>query len=231
MTFYVVTQAKHSAEVYKNTETLSFEDFVQNLMRINGNDESIIRTIYYPLPTTKDGFPNPFGESLGVLAQRMHAHQLQPGGNLDKLQRQVQGWLDCHVNLRDISTSPSAIAGQSASVEIPLYQWCSEYFIQMGQDVYFGEILAQVDPELPANFLVFDELIWKMLYKYPGLMSGDMTVPRAKVIASLQKYFEVPQSQRHDGAAWLINAMEEEMRALGVDGRNLAVVMFHLYLA
>lgn len=62
-------------------------------------------------------------------------------------------------------------------------------------------------------------------------MSSDMTMPRTKVIASLKKYFEVPQTERSDGTAWLINAMENEMRALGVDNGNLAVVIFHLYLA
>lgn len=231
MKFYVVTQTRHSAEVYKNTQTLSFENFVQGLMRINGNTENAIKTVYSVLPTDKSGFPNPQGESLGVLAQRMHAHQLYPGDNLLALQKQVQGWLDHHLNLGDISACSSASCHGSGSVEVPLYQWCSEYFIKMGQDVYFGKVLSEIDPELPSNFLVFDELIWKMLYQYPKFMSGDMTKPRNKVIASLKKYFQVPQAQRCNDTAWLINSMEDEMRAIGVDDSNLAVVMFHLYLA
>ena len=231
MTFYVVTQVKHSAEVYRNSETLSFEDFVQGLMRINGNDESIIKAVYTALPTDKAGFPNPLGESLGVLAQRMHAHQLHPGESLVALQKQVQGWIDRHLNLTDLAAYPSAVFQGSSSIEVPLYQWCSETFIQLGQDVYFGDTLTQIDPGLPAAFLAFDELIWKMLYRYPSFMSTDMTTPRAQVIASLNKYFQVPQSRRSGGTAWLINAMEDEMRAIGVDGYDLAVVVFHLYLA
>ncbi|KAI5919907.1 putative cytochrome p450 [Camillea tinctor] len=231
MTFYVVTQAKQSAEVYRNTETLSFEDFVQGLMRINGNDENIIEAVYSPLPTDKAGFPNPQGESLGVLAQRMHAHQLHPGENLVVLQKQVQAWIDQHLSLADLAAFPSTVSKGPTSIEVPLYQWCSEAFIQLGQDVYFGDTLTQIDPALPAAFLAFDELIWKMLYQYPSFLSVDMTAPRTQVIASLNKYFRVPQSQRSGSTAWLINAMEDEMRAIGVEGENLAVVMFHLYLA
>lgn len=232
MTFYVVTQVKQSVEVYRNSDTLSFEDFVQGLMRSNGNDEDVIQAVYTALPADKAGFPNPRGESLGVLAQAMHAHQLLPGDNLVVLQGEVRKWLDQHVNIADIRASPSARSpGGFGSVEVSLYQWCSEYFIQMGQDVYFGEALAKIDPQLPSTFLVFDELIWKMLYQYPHMLSADMTTPRREVIASLERYFEVPQIKRSDGAAWLINAMEDEMRALGVEGRNLAVVVFHLYLA
>ncbi|KAI5866714.1 putative cytochrome p450 [Durotheca rogersii] len=231
MTFYVVTQAKHSAEVYRNTETLSFEAFVQGLMRINGNDEDIIKAVYTALPADKTGFPNPQGESLGVLAQRMHAHQLHPGENLAALQKQVQAWVDGHLNLADLASFPSVASTSPASIEVPLYQWCSEAFIQLGQDVYFGETLAGIDPALPAAFLAFDELIWKMLYRYPGFLSGDMAAPRARVIASLNRYFQVPPGQRRGGAAWLVNAMEDEMRAIGVEGKNLAIVVFHLYLA
>ncbi|KAI0394218.1 cytochrome P450 [Xylariaceae sp. FL0594] len=231
MTFYVVTQVKHSAEVYRNTETLSFEHFVQGLMRINGNNKSIIKAVYTSLPTDKTGFPNPHGESLGVLAQRMHAHQLHPGENLVLLQKQVNSWIDRHLSLTGIATFPSAVSISDTCVDMPLYQWCSEAFIQLGQDVYFGATLADIDPGLPAAFFTFDELIWKMLYQYPNFMSFDMTTPRSRVIGSLHEYLQVPQSQRSQGAAWLINALEDEMRAIGVDGHDLAVVIFHLYLA
>ncbi|CAJ2512847.1 Uu.00g009660.m01.CDS01 [Anthostomella pinea] len=225
MTFNVVSQVKHSAEVYRNTETLSFEEFVQGLMRINGNDEKIIKTVYTALPTDKTGFPNPQGESLGVLAQRMHAHQLHPGESLVALQKQVQAWVDRNLTIADLAMYPSSVTKGPTSIEVPLYQWCSEIFIQLGQDVYFGRKLAEIDPGLPAAFLAFDELIWEMLYQYPNFLSADMTMPRAQVIASLNKYFDVPQSQRSGGTAWLINAMEDEMRAIGVEGEDLAVVL------
>ncbi|KAL9109060.1 MAG: hypothetical protein Q9227_006300 [Pyrenula ochraceoflavens] len=231
MTFYVVTQAKHSAEVYRNTETLSFEEFVQSLMRINGNDENIIRAVYTDLPTDKTGFPNPQGESLGALAQRMHAHQLHPGESLVALQRQVQAWIHRNLSFASFATCPSVVPKSPTSIQVPLYQWCSETFIRLGQDVYFGDELSQIDSELPAAFLAFDELIWKMLYRYPSFLSADMTAPRTRVISSLNKYFQIPQSRRRGGTAWLINAMEDEMRAIGVEGGNLAIVMFHLYLA
>ncbi|KAG8420755.1 hypothetical protein J3458_002686 [Metarhizium acridum] len=230
-TFYVVTQVKQSDEVYRNSETVSFDDFVQALMRNNGNGEEVIKTVYKALPIDKAGFPNPRGESIGRLASGMHAHQLHPGANLVVLQKKVQKWLNCHVHPKGICSNPTATSSGRKSVEVLLYQWCSEYFIRLGQDLYFGEMLAKIDPTLPSTFLLFDELIWKMLYQYPGFLSSDMSVPRARVIASLDKYLQVPQKERTGGAAWLVNAMEDEMRAVGVKGENLAVVLFHLYLA
>lgn len=233
ITCYVVTEAKHSAEVYKNTETLSFEDFVQGLMRTNGNKDSVIQTMYSKLPTNKDGFPNPTGTSLGVLAQRMHIHQLYPGPNLLALQQQVLCWIDLHVTAQSFRESihPTKHTGPDY-IQVPLYKWCSDQLVHLGQHVYFGDLLNEIDPTLPDAFFVFDELIWKMLYQYPGFLSHDMSVPRARIIASLESYLRVPQGQRSDSAAWLINAMEDEMRAVGiVDNHELAVLMFHLYFA
>jgi hypothetical protein len=232
MTFYVVTQAKHSAEVYRNKDTLSFENFVQGLMRSNGNNEDVVQIMYSALPTNKSGFPNPLGESLGVLAQKMHAHQLHPGNQLALLQQQVHSRIDYLLRLETLLNICTYAGSRSSDhIELPLYQWCSDYFVRLGQHVYFGEMLNQIDPTLPDAFLIFDEVIWKMLYQYPEFLSHDMSRARAKVIASLKIYFEIPQCERNNGTAWLINAMEDEMRALGVDNDNLAVLIFHLYFA
>ncbi|KAK3937347.1 cytochrome P450 [Diplogelasinospora grovesii] len=217
-TFYVVTHAKHSAEVYKNTDSLSFEEFVQTLMRCNGNDETTIKTVYSPLPSDKAGFPNPEGLSLGVLAQRMHVHQLHPGENMLVLQNKVRDWINRQLNLdvlvKECKYSPSRT---STRIQLPLYEWTSDYFVRLGQYVYFGDVL--------------DRVIWKMLYQYPSFLCRDMTAPRDRMMASLKAYFQIPPNERRDQAAWIINAMEDEMRALGVDDENLAIMVFHLYFA
>lgn len=231
-TFYVVTDAKQSAEVYKNTDSLSFEEFVQTLMRTNGNDEDTIKTIYSSLPNDKPGFPNPEGLSLGVLAQRMHVHQLHPGDNMVILQRKARDWINRQLDFRLlVEKPPFSNPGSSIDIQLPLYEWTSDFFVRLGQYVYFGDVLDRVNPNYAADYIVFDEVIWKMLYQYPKFLCRDMIVPRNQMMASLKSYFQIPQNQRRDQAAWIINAMEDEMRALGVDDENLAIVVFHLYFA
>ncbi|KAK0747393.1 putative cytochrome p450 [Apiosordaria backusii] len=231
-TFYVVTHARHSAEVYKNTESLSFEEFVQTLMRVNGSDEETIRTIYSPASAHKPGFPNPEGLSVGVLVQRMHVHQLHPGDSMFVLQNKARDWINRKLSLEGLakeckySTSPS-----STRVEVPLYEWTSDYFVRLGQYIYFGDVLDHVDPHYPDAYIIFDELIWKMLYQYPNYLCRDMTAPRDHMIASLKRYYQLPPDERRGQAAWIINAMEDEMRAIGVDNDNLAIIVFHLYFA
>lgn len=231
-TFYVVTNAKQSAEVYKNTDALSFEDFVQTLMKTNGNDEDTIKTIYSSLSSDKPGFPNPEGLSLGVLAQRMHVHQLHPGDNMVILQEKARDWINHRLNFNVlIKECRYSSSGSLTSIQLPLYEWTSDYFVRLGQYVYFGDILDQVNPNYADSYIVFDEVIWKMLYQYPAMFCRDMTAPRDQMIASLKAYFQIPPNRRREQAAWIINAMEDEMRAIGVDDGNLAIVVFHLYFA
>ncbi|KAK7959419.1 uncharacterized protein PG986_004273 [Apiospora aurea] len=232
MTFFVVTQAKHCAEVYKNTATLSFEGFVQGLMRINGNSKQAIDVMYADLPSDKPGFANPSGESLGVLAQNMHIHQLHPNGNnLIHLQRKVQIWIDGNLNLGYLLKASTCTTTQSAAhLEVPLYQWVSGLFVQLGQEVYFGQTLGRVAPGATRAFLVFDELIWKVLYHYPSFLSRDMAAGRAEVVDGLCKYLRTPKEEWSD-ATWLISAMEDEMRALGVGVEDMAIIIFHLYIS
>ncbi|KAH8161441.1 hypothetical protein CIB48_g6800 [Xylaria polymorpha] len=227
-----LTEPKHSAEVYKATGTLSFEGFVQNLMRNNGGDEHALSLIYSSLPASKNGFPNPHGESLGALAQKMHIYQLHPGKNLSILQQRAGGWIDRTLTLNTLQNISADGKLQGLDhIEVSLYYWCSSMFVRLGQHVYFGEALDHLNPDLPATFFEFDECIWQMLYQYPSFLSGRMIRGRSQIIASLKKYFSLPRSQRSDGAAWIINAMEDEARAIGIDDDNLAVMVFHLYFA
>ncbi|KAH0592041.1 hypothetical protein MHUMG1_10252 [Metarhizium humberi] len=212
-TFYVVTQVKQSDEVYRNTEAVSFDDFVQGLMRNNGNGEEAIKAVFTALPVDKAGFPNPRGESIGRLASVMHAHQL--------LRAPI--WL----NLREAHghfVRPQECRSAALSVVFEIF-----YPARTGHLLWrdAGEDRSHASIRI---FFLFDELIWKMLYQYPGFLSSDMSVPRARVIASLDKYLQVPQERAGD-AAWLVNAMEDQMRAVGVQGEILAIVLFHLYLA
>ncbi|KAK9776049.1 putative Cytochrome P450 [Seiridium cardinale] len=210
-TFYVVTDAKQSAEVYKNTDSLSFEEFVQTLMRTNGNDEDTIKTIYSSLPSDKPGFPNPEGLSLG---------------------RKARDWINRQLDLSLLVREPPfSNPGSPIGIQLPLYEWTFYFFVRLGQYVYFGDALDRVNPNYASDYIVFDEVIWKMLYQYPKFLCRDMIVPRDQMMASLKSYFQIPQNQRRDQAAWIINAMEDEMRALGVDDENLAIVVFHLYFA
>ncbi|PYH93254.1 cytochrome P450 oxidoreductase [Aspergillus ellipticus CBS 707.79] len=221
---YVISRPQDIAEAYRNTETLSFNEFAQTMMRAFGNTESCIKATFTPLSRDKPGFPNPRGKSLATLVPQMPMHQLFPGDNLDFLEKQ---FLDCvtpRLNmaaLRPYQVRSSSTQGGNRIQEkedalvLPLMEWCSDVFTRAGQQAYFGPELANTDLTLAKSFFVFDDLSWQLLYQYPDFLAGEMRASRDAIQRALTTYVQLPQDQRH-GDAWFTKAVENEMRALGI---------------
>ncbi|KAF7586369.1 hypothetical protein BBP40_009015, partial [Aspergillus hancockii] len=228
---YVITKPEDVAEAYRNTATLSFNEFVQAMMRACGNTESCVQTMYNPLPKDKEGFPNPHGKPLATLARHMHMNQLYPGDNLDFLENRFMNWFDPRMTLDGLRRECSyAIDATSIDegVALPLMKWCSDYFTRAGQLAYFGPVLDDIDPTLPETFIVFDEASWQVLYQYPEFLAAEMKGARDTIQRALKKYIQVPQSERH-GDAWFTKAMEDEMRALGISEDDIATMLVTIY--
>jgi len=235
-TTYVITKSKDVAEAYRNTHTLSFNEFVQAMMRAIGNTEFCVEAMYTPMPKVKEGFPNPHGKPLATLAREMHIAQLYPGDNLDHLEQQFRDFFLQHLPLESLGkleyASPSAVPVSSeknnGSVVLPLMEWCSDYFTRAGQNAYFGPVLGQIDPGLTKTFIVFDELSWQVLYQYPDFLAREMKVARNRMMQGLLKYLQTPQDERY-GDAWFTKAMENEMRSLGISEEDIATMMVTIY--
>lgn len=231
MTTYIITKADDVGQVYKNTETLSYEIFVQSMMRILGNSESSVQTMFTPLPKDKEGFPNPHGKSLGILFRQMHIHQLFPGKNLDFLENRFYDFFDKELHLQElIKACPYATKTTSESITLPLVHWCSDYFVKGGQSAYFGPRLAEIDPSLTDAFVVFDELSYQVIYQYPSFLSRKMQAARDRLLAGLKQYLQLPHEERSEDA-WFVKAMETEMRAIGLNADDMAIATMTIYWA
>lgn len=231
MSTYVITKADDVGRVYRNTETLSYEIFVQSMMRILGNSEEAVKAMFTPLPKSKEGFPNPHGKSMGILFRQMHIHQLFPGDNLDYLENRFHAFFDKHLGAQELaSTCPYATRTASGSITLPLVRWCSDYFVKAGQHAYFGPRLAEIDPNLTDAFLVFDELSYQVIYQYPAFLAGKMQASRRRLLSGLKQYLQLPHDQRSEDA-WFVKAMESEMRALGMSADDMAIATMTIYWA
>lgn len=227
---YVLTKAEDVSDVYRNTDTLSYEEFVQAMMRILGNSEISVQEMFKPLPKDKNGFPNPHGKPLGILFRDMHIQQLFPGANLTFLENRFRAFFIDNLNLDKLGQMPYAIQEKSNAVVVPLVQWCSDYFTKAGQDAYFGPKLAEIDPELTDHFVVFDELSYQVIYQYPSLLAKKMLASRSRILTAFEKYLQLPHDQRTEDA-WFVKASEAEMRELDLSPNDMAIAIMTIYWA
>lgn len=225
---YILTNAKDVSAAYKNTSTLSFESFVQAMMRTSGSSEDVILKMYKPMDPKKANFPNPQNKPLAKLARELHIYQLFPGKNLDSLYANFVEYFKQSLNLKTMSQYRYTRISTDHDVVVPLYLWVSDVFVSAGQEAYFGPALAQVEPELTWAFLEFDDLTWQVLYQYPKFLASTMIRTKSKVIDGLERYFTLPTDKR-PGASWFTPAMETEMRNLGFGTHDVAVMMMTIY--
>ncbi|KAL3709763.1 hypothetical protein TMatcc_003554 [Talaromyces marneffei ATCC 18224] len=158
---YVISDPKHTNDVYKNLKILSFIEFVQGLFKRNELSAAGLKAVYANLPTDKPGFPNPQGGSLGgTLVRSMHIHQLYNRENLDHLEARFLEYFVKHLTLPMLrkACAPYLISQNDTSIEVLLMRLCSEYFVRAGGLAYFGDMLGAVDPELAPTFIAFDDL-------------------------------------------------------------------------
>lgn len=227
-TIYVLTMPKDVADAYRNTTSLSFDVFVQVMMRNLGSSAESVRAMFSPMPVEKDGFPNPHGKPLGRLARELHTKQLYPGENLTKLDDKFIESFGDQLNLEKMVDTNYAARDEKGGVTVPLMKWSSDVFTRAGQVAYFGDLLGVIDPDLTWTFLEFDDLSWQILFQYPRIVSRRMHAARERLTAVIEKYFSVPAEERGE-QAWFTPAMEHEMRTIGINTHDIATMMTTIY--
>ncbi|KAL9128015.1 MAG: hypothetical protein Q9217_003209 [Psora testacea] len=227
---YVLTKPQDVSDAYKNTTTLSFDGFVQAMMRTFGSSKHCLKTMYNHVPHDphRDDFPNPHYKSLAKLSRDLHIQQLFPGENLNHLGNKFANYFDECLALKEIASKRYARHTASSSTVVPLLTWSSDVFTMGGQRAYFGGLLEQIDPNMTWTFLEFDELSWQVLYQYPRFASRRMNVLKDKLIEDLEIYFGTAPEKR-TGDAWFTKAFEHEARQRGIGTHDLATMMVTIY--
>lgn len=225
---YVITKAENVATAYRNTTTFSFDIFIQQIMRETGVSKDGRDKMFQPPNPAKAIFPNPYNRPVARLAREMHIHQLFPGHLLPATGNEFIKFFDVNLTLDSLSKRTRYVNCSNSGIRLSLQLFTSDLFANAGQEVYFGKLLREINPNMTWDFLEFDDLTWQVLYNYPRVLSGKMIAVRDRLIASMQAYFESPPSKRED-TVWFTPAMEKEMRALDTSDRDIACMMVTIY--
>jgi cytochrome P450 len=230
---YFITKAEDIADAYRNTVTLSSEEYYRDLFRQLGTSASSVDKFFAPLSKEKQGFPNPHGKPLVNLARDILIQQLQPvnGTGFAAIERHQLAEIERRMQpevLRQDAYLPQQ-PHDDAGIEIELWTWLSDLFVRSAQDAFFGNELGRIDPTLTDTFLTFDGLSWKYLYQYPEFLAKDTIAARNKLHLSLTRYFDLPQQERNSGVAWSTKTTEDEMRAIQMPTEDIAAVMLIVY--
>lgn len=162
------------------------------------------------------------------LCKEYQIAQLSPGQRLDELLIPAVEYITNQLSLNSIvKHCNQSTWGQEKVVKLRLYHLMSQTFIGFGQQVYFGKMLSQIEPDIIDLFASFDTNAWQVLYQYPKLLCGTMLKAKNRIHAALQEYLSTPVQERRD-AAWMIRELEKDMNKVGVSRHDMSLFYFQL---
>ncbi|KAI9707823.1 MAG: hypothetical protein M1820_004428 [Bogoriella megaspora] len=226
--FYILTNYNDVQAAFRNSDSLSFEIFMEEMLQDLGVTKSAVESLYASADPARAIYPNPSGKPLGKLARDFHIHQIFPGNLLDETGAEFVKFFQQSLTIESFGEQRyGAKRGQDA-VEVSLLEMTSDIFTNSAQDVYFGQLLRKIEPELAWIFLEFDGLAWQVLFRYPPFLSKKMIAARDKIFAALEKYYASPLEDRMD-VIWFTPTLEKELRNLNVGNRDIAIMMMTIY--
>ena len=226
--FYILTKYEDIQVAFRNSDNLSFEIFMEEMLQDLGASKSAVKSLYEDADPTKAIYPNPSGKPLGKLARDFHIHQIFPGNLLDEVGAEFVKFFQKVLTIESLSEARYATRNGRDAVEVSLLKMTSDVFTNSAQDVYFGQLLRKIEPELAWIFLEFDELAWQVLFRYPPVLSKRMTAAKNNIFAALEKYYASPPEERAD-VIWFTPTLEQELQNLGIGNRDIAIMMMTVY--
>ncbi|ESZ95986.1 putative oxidoreductase, FAD-binding [Sclerotinia borealis F-4128] len=163
------------------------------------------------------------------MSQSLARQQLQPGERLDKLQDVLLSSVHQSMSWEKMTSKVIISSSPENDVRtISLLEWTRQVLLEGATTSFFGPSLLELEPQLFQSFFSFDDKSWKLTYNIPAPWSNDMRSAKATAQTALTNYFEMPKDRR-PGACWLVETLEKEMKAVGIQPPDIAAYLMMYY--
>ncbi|KAL9608971.1 MAG: hypothetical protein Q9167_006222 [Letrouitia subvulpina] len=145
---YFITSPQDVSTTYKNIVSLTFDDYVRDMMyQFGGSEDGVSKMWQDP---SKDGkgttllSPNPLHKCLARLGEDFYRQQLHPGKNLDELQSQFLPNIHWSVDYDKISDK-IIVASNTGEKTVSLLGWIREVLLHSATKSFFGDKLLEIE--------------------------------------------------------------------------------------
>ena len=215
---YIITSPIDMSLVYRNTATLSFDDFIHDLHLAFGMSPEGRHIMW----------DDSKGKCLIHVASSYHQAQLHPGAHLDDLTYKFLTQIGKRLSWRSVTELDPQMRDSDGHATLSLYEWCAHVLVPAASVVFFGDSLLRIDENLIKDFHDFDDDSWMLTYKYPRFLAGKMYAGKDNNTATFTRYFEQPPSERQD-ACYYVRSLEARQREQNMANRDIAISMQLFY--
>lgn len=203
------------------------------LMIFMKNESAVTRMYTCPPPyvheTNHLRLPNPKKVCVSHLGEAVLLKQLSGGEEAAKTEgyalRMIQDRLKWSSLPGQITSSPKA----NCRV-LSLKALCQDVLLQCTSRALFGNALMDINPDLPKDFLNFDDESWKLNYRVPELLSRGMHSSLEAIREAFTRYIDLPSEAKPD-VSWMVPTIENELCSIGLTSREQAGFFASLFWA
>lgn len=202
------------AEVWKKTKEIVYEPFIDHLMICIGVPQASRDIVW----NTK---PNETSTSITTYVLDMVREEVGPGpagqAFFDKL---MQGLDDVLQTGNPLTTGKEDEHG--------LLRFTKDIIMTASTNTFFGKVLLQNFPDILETFATFEHHAWEIIFPLPNFLVTTGRKSKDAVIDDLARYFDLPQDERCDVAAF-VSQGEAAMRENGIGSRDIAALLFKMF--
>ncbi|KAL8728925.1 MAG: hypothetical protein Q9181_005173 [Wetmoreana brouardii] len=210
---YIITSSQDMSLVYRNTTTLSFDEFIQDLHVAFEMSASGRRIMW----------DQSKGKCLLHVGTDLHRAQLHPGEHLDDLTQALLKQIEQRLTWDQVLAYRHRLVREDSKQNtLSLYDWCASVLVPAASVAFFGEALLRINEHLTEEFLAFDEDSWMITYRYPRFLARNMHYSKDRNMEALICYFRLPLQDR-PGACYYVKSLEARKRAAAMSDRDMAI--------
>ena len=221
-TIYVITSPEDVQELYKNTITISWLRFVQDLYRWIGISQPNIDRLWQ-MPNEEQKLHNPHrNRPPNEMIEDYQHRQLLPGSNMEFMAKTFLEQVDAQLKWAHLRSRRQYIREFATDhVKLSLMDWTADVFLRTTTETYWGKSIWKVGPELLKSFTVWEESTWKYVYQLPYIFSKDTYAAKDQLIQIFSDYFSLPKDERAD-SSFFVEMAENELRDIDFSNNDIA---------
>ena len=231
---YILTSPEDVDAAYKNNTTLSWDDYLNDLLSGFGVRGEALR-LAWRRPTTGDASymhplpKNPTQKSLVHRVEDIYQRQLLPGPNLNVIGQSFLSRLE-DILRWDKITGFYVMTRTETQKRLSLKSFCRSLMIDCITNSIFGGMLQKIDPNVALDMITFNDYAWLLVFGCPDVVCPKLAGSRKRLTAALKIYMNIPEEQR-EGESFAIRNVLNEQAVTGIDEQARLAMLLMIYWA
>jgi hypothetical protein len=234
---YCITFPEQVSACYKNTKTLSWDEFLNTLMTGFGLTKDALELLWLRPEPGSPAWVDPYGinplkKDLVHVIEDIYKAQLLPGDKLDRLRETILVLLDAECRWANMPKSAVDTPLCNISCKrIWLFPYCRTMMTNAATKSMFGDKVHQICPDITSHIMTVSDYAWMNVFGLPKFLSPTNQAALNTCLGILKQYLKIPQEEREEQECWAITMAIDAMRRHGMNEQSQAAILLMIWWA